>query len=154
MLKIFPVKERSTLSPWLTSGNLRLRRGTNFSWMLLTPMTYRNSLRKRLIYHGPSRIHGTGAFAGADFHRDQHVPIPFTLVNENDPAHFDSIEGGMSPHRPFCYLNHADKPNCEVVGVAKGRPERLYLVLLKNVKRGTELTIDYGEEYWRLISTM
>lgn len=41
------------------------------------------------------------------------------------------------------YINHSCAPNCETE-ISKGR---VYVMAIKNVKPGDELTYDYGEEY-------
>jgi SET domain-containing protein len=102
----------------------------------------------QLVYKSKSKIHGTGAFAGAELPRDLHVRIPYRLV---DRAHRNAFEGGLLPLQPFCFLNHADRPNCEVVTDLNGGRERLYLRVLRRVTPGTELTIDYGEYYWKAV---
>jgi SET domain-containing protein len=99
----------------------------------------------KLIFTDKSKIHGIGVFASADLPHDLWIPIPFTWV---DDTNRDAFEGGMSPRRPFCFLNHADRPNCEVVNETVGRRHWLYLLVQRNIKAGRELTIDYGDEYW------
>lgn len=100
----------------------------------------------QLVYQSESRIHGTGAFAGADLPRDLHVRIPYRRVTPNIR---DAFEGGLLPQKPFCFLNHSQRPNCEIVADMGGGRERVYLRLLRKVPRGKELTIHYGEEYWQ-----
>lgn len=41
------------------------------------------------------------------------------------------------------YVNHACKPNCET-SISKGR---VYVMAIKNIRPGEELTYDYGKEY-------
>ncbi|MBU2158877.1 SET domain-containing protein [Patescibacteria group bacterium] len=41
------------------------------------------------------------------------------------------------------YINHACKPNCET-DIHKGR---VYILALRIIKEGEQLTYDYGEEY-------
>jgi SET domain-containing protein len=102
----------------------------------------------KLVYPSPSKIHGTGAFAGAELPRDLHVRIPYRQIKRD---HRNAFEGGLLPLEPFCYLNHSQRPNCEVItNVDRGR-ELLYLRVLKKIPPGTELTIDYGEEYWEAV---
>ena len=96
----------------------------------------------KLIVIGPSKIHGTGVFAGADLPAGLFVPIPFRRCN---PEKDDCFEGGYMPRVPFRFLNHSARPNCEV-GALYG--DDLYLTFLRRVKAGTELTIDYGDGYW------
>jgi len=100
----------------------------------------------KIIVTGPSKIHGTGVFAGADLPADLWIPIPFKFVYQN--VH-DSFDGGLLPRKPFCYLNHANRPKAEVITDGDGDwVTAMYLRLFRGVKAGTELTIDYGDEYW------
>ena len=41
------------------------------------------------------------------------------------------------------YINHSCEPNCETE-ISKGR---VFVMAIKNIKEGDELTYDYGEEY-------
>lgn len=102
----------------------------------------------QLVYPSKSKIHGTGAFAGAELPRDLHLRI---LYRQVVPTNRDAFEGGLLPLQPFCFLNHSRRPNCEVVTDVLGGRERLYLRVLRKVTPGTELTIDYGEEYWEAV---
>ena len=42
------------------------------------------------------------------------------------------------------YINHACRPNCEPVIHQK----RIFIMAIKSIKAGEELTYDYGKEYW------
>ncbi len=42
------------------------------------------------------------------------------------------------------YINHSCKPNCE----ADGPKGHVYILTLRNIKTGEEITYDYGEEYF------
>jgi SET domain-containing protein len=42
------------------------------------------------------------------------------------------------------YINHSCNPNCESVQNGK----HIYIKVIKNIKKGEELTYDYGEEYF------
>jgi SET domain-containing protein len=45
-------------------------------------------------------------------------------------------------------INHADDPNVEAVTIfVEGLPRVIYIAR-KNVKKGDELCVNYGEEYW------
>jgi hypothetical protein len=55
----------------------------------------------------------------------------------------------LEPKRPFRFLNHSCTPNCELViwkhRKADGRKvPRLWLSVIRKVKKGQELTIDYA----------
>ncbi len=96
----------------------------------------------KLVYTDKSKIHGTGAFAGADLPVGLVIPVPFSWCDPNNPSSID-FEGGMRPKAPFCYLNHSTAPNCEAFG-----DDELLLLVLDPIKAGKELTIDYGDNYW------
>lgn len=42
------------------------------------------------------------------------------------------------------YINHSCRPNCEAVGPSG----HIYIMAMKNIKAGEELTYDYGKEYF------
>ncbi len=51
---------------------------------------------------------------------------------------------GNIPSNIARYINHSCKPNCE----ADGPKGKAFILALKNIKAGEELTYDYGEEYF------
>lgn len=62
---------------------------------------------------------------------------------------FDLEEGlQLEPGEPFRYVNHCCDPNCEFDWVEErseeGRVPRLYLVALRDIDAGEQLTIDYN----------
>jgi len=103
------------------------------------------TLLPALVYTDKSKIHGTGVFAGVDLPAWLHLLIPCQdrPAAKNQTVD-DSFGDGLFPQAPFCYLNHSDEPNSEVVY----DEEDLYLVLRQTVKADHELTIDYGDQYW------
>ncbi len=42
------------------------------------------------------------------------------------------------------YINHSCRPNCEI----KIKNKKIFVMSLKKIKKGEELTYDYGEEYF------
>jgi len=54
-----------------------------------------------------------------------------------------TIDGNV-PSNPARYINHSCKPNCE----ADGPSGRVFILALRKIKAGEELTYDYGEEYF------
>ncbi len=46
-------------------------------------------------------------------------------------------------------VNHSFDPNIEAVAIFSGGILRMLYVLFKSVKKGEELTIDYGLDYWK-----
>ncbi len=54
-----------------------------------------------------------------------------------------TIDGNV-PSNKARYINHSCAPNCE----ADGPTGRVFILALRNIKAGEELTYDYGEEYF------
>lgn len=57
-----------------------------------------------------------------------------------------TIDGNVKPNIAR-YINHSCVPNCEVE-IKKGR---ILVFSKKNIKRGEELSYNYGREYWNEI---
>ncbi len=53
------------------------------------------------------------------------------------------IDGNI-PANTARYINHSCKPNCE----ADGPTGRVFILALRRIKAGEELSYDYGEEYF------
>jgi len=98
---------------------------------------------------------GLGLFAKKDFKKDAVIGrIKGKVVSEaaQDPRYVMELGNDMLlvPKEPFRYLNHSCKPNCEIFDWEDEKPDSktgvkdLYLGVLKNVKAGSELTIDYA----------
>ncbi|KAK0233935.1 hypothetical protein IW262DRAFT_1290853 [Armillaria fumosa] len=47
------------------------------------------------------------------------------------------------------YLNHSDKPNCEVLVKNVNDEHRIAIFTCENVNKGEELFLDYGPRYWQ-----
>ncbi|MBP9710726.1 MAG: SET domain-containing protein-lysine N-methyltransferase [Candidatus Pacebacteria bacterium] len=54
-----------------------------------------------------------------------------------------TIDGNI-PSNKARYINHSCAPNCE----ADGPSGKVFILALRNIKPGEELTYDYGEEYF------
>ena len=54
----------------------------------------------------------------------------------------------LEPHAPFRFLNHSCQPNCEFDSfdddIVTGEVAPLYLIALREISTGEELTIDYN----------
>lgn len=110
---------------------------------------------------GPSGIHGRGGFAR------RAIPAGTSLVEyvgervnkeessrrcvEGNPFIFTvndtwDIDGDV-PWNPARYLNHSCAPNCE----AQQEEDRIWLVALRDIAPGEELTFNYGYDIgeWR-----
>ncbi|KAK0466172.1 SET domain-containing protein [Desarmillaria tabescens] len=47
------------------------------------------------------------------------------------------------------YLNHSDKPNCDVIVKNVNDEHRIAIFTCENVDKGEELFLDYGPRYWQ-----
>ena len=54
-----------------------------------------------------------------------------------------TIDGKPKWGNPAGYINHSCKPNCE----ATVRGGRVFIFSLRSIKKGEELSYDYGEDY-------
>ncbi len=99
-----------------------------------------------MIRVGRSPIHGRGVFATEDVApRRTLVRCPTLPVNGELDGYV--FEPGLLALGPISLLNHGEDPNCRVV-LGAGDPPSISLVTRRAVRRGEELTITYGEEYW------
>ena len=54
-----------------------------------------------------------------------------------------TIDGNIRSN-PARYINHSCRPNCEAIGPY----DKVFIFSRKPIKAGTELTYDYGKEYF------
>lgn len=81
----------------------------------------------------------------------EYIGRPATKKEEeNDTAKYlfwasdTLVINGNIPQNKARFINHSCKPNCE----ADGPDGRVFIVALRNIKPGEELTYDYGDEYF------
>lgn len=98
---------------------------------------------------------GLGLFAGQDLPKGvciiEYVGKPLTeeeSQESNSKYLFEinsklTIDGTMRSNKAR-YINHACKPNCEVEIYKK----RIFVFTKKAIKKGEELTYDYGKDYF------
>lgn len=98
---------------------------------------------------GASAI-GQGVFAARQFRRGQTIGrIEGTVLHSLDEItpyciELDEIRS-LEPAEPFRFLNHRCEPNCEVYSWDEdGERDYLYLMALRTIRPGEELTIDYS----------
>ena len=104
------------------------------------------------VRHSP--IHGTGAFAQSDLPGGarviEYVGEKITKAEslrrceQNNQYIFDlddefDLDGNV-PGNPARFLNHSCAPNCE----AELDAERVWILALRDIKAGEELTFNYG----------
>ena len=106
---------------------------------------------------GPSSIHGLGGFARVPLARGMRI-VEYLgekitkaesirrcqaqngcIFHLDDEFDLDGAVGG----NPARYLNHSCAPNCEAVG--EGR--RIWVVALRDIVPGEELTFNYGYDW-------
>lgn len=102
----------------------------------------------------PSPIHGTGAFATRDLTRGvpvlEYVGRPISKAESrrqralNNPFLFyldgaTDLDGNV-PENSARFLNHSCAPNCQAERMARS----IWIVTLRDIRRGEELTFDYG----------
>lgn len=87
-----------------------------------------------------SKIHGRGVFANRTIYPSTFVERAPILTQHVDRYSFrpGTAMGKMS------FLNHDDHPNCYVIQ----QGQELVLVAARRIKRGQELTISYGKDFW------
>lgn len=96
---------------------------------------------------------GKGVFAVRSFPRGAVIgEITGDLITDDsrDPNYTFEMdeETQLDPHEPFRFLNHCCEPNCEFDSFEVTGPDGgfapLYLIALRNIRAGEELTIDYN----------
>lgn len=88
----------------------------------------------------PSDIHGTGCFVNQRLVKGNQFVMPAYRVPV-ETYHTLSLDDGSiwDLYPPFKYLNHADKPNAELVR----RKGRFWLIIRKAIPADAEVTINY-----------
>jgi SET domain-containing protein len=111
-------------------------------------------IKTELVIYRISQIHGTGGFARADILADTEIveyvgeriskeessrrceannEYIFDLDDEHD------LDGNVE-WNPARFINHSCAPNCE----AQWDEEHIWIVAVRDIKAGEELTFNYG----------
>jgi uncharacterized protein len=101
---------------------------------------------------------GIGLFAAIDYKPGDFIieyvgkPISTELADTLTTRYLFDLENGTtidgSPrHNTARYINHSCDPNCEVE--ADQKQNRLFIMACEPIKAGEELSIDYGDEYYK-----
>lgn len=108
------------------------------------------------IYIDKSSIGGRGVFAKEDIKKDELIETaPYILIGDSDASgellHYEF--GHKDDQNIFCLgygsmYNHSKKPNIEYRYSTNELGNCLDFVTLKDIKKGEELFIGYGEEWW------
>lgn len=96
---------------------------------------------------------GQGVFASQSFEFEETIDEidgkVMSLDHESNYGMDLDGEAILEPYAPFRFLNHSCEPNCELVlwkrRTVKGKKySRMWLVALRDIDPGEELTIDYA----------
>ena len=83
---------------------------------------------------GPSSIHGAGIFAKEDIPAGIEIGITHIYDPDFEDDHIRTPLGG--------FLNHSDKPTCEINTDESGIIRKLYTI--NKIEQGKELTVKYS----------
>lgn len=88
----------------------------------------------------PSDIHGSGCFANQRLVKGNQFVLGAYRVPEATYHTLECEDGTIwDLYPPFKYLNHADKPNAELVR----RKGKFWLIIKKAIPADMEVTINY-----------
>ncbi len=113
----------------------------------------KNKLKNKVLVQ--EGISGLGLFAKKDFKKDAVIGrIKGKVVSDEqlDPNYVMELANDLLlvPKPPFRYLNHSCRPNCEIFDWEDEKPDPktgvkdLHLGVIRKIKAGDELTIDYA----------
>ena len=123
---------------------------------------------KKLYYKKKSKTHGFGLYASVDIIKNtkiiEYVGDKVTKKEGNRRADMQVLNGSKNKNNGMVYvfklnryydidgfvkyntarfINHSCNPNCEVEVIYN----RLWIASINNIKKGDEITYDYGYEY-------
>jgi uncharacterized protein len=116
------------------------------------------------IYLDKSNIAGRGVFAGKDFEENEVIEIVYFLADKkvenrsgaNDYIIGSNFEGNSNLMLGYASLyNHDDNPNSKYqmhpFGLDKISASSQFIEVkaIRKINKGEELTISYGEDYWK-----
>ena len=98
---------------------------------------------------------GHGFFAARDIKRGEYIAeytgilIPTSYADTLKTRYLFELDDtwtidGSARENVARYINHSCAPNCE----AEIRDEHIFIHALWDIKKGSELTLDYGDEYF------
>ncbi len=91
---------------------------------------------------------GQGVFATRELKIHEFVgDLVGTVVEgadyESDYCIELDMQNSFEPHEPFRFLNHGCEPNCELASAIED-PTEMWVEVIRDIRPGEELTIDYG----------
>ena len=92
-----------------------------------------------MIYKKKSKIHGTGLFAGCSIKKGEVIGRWEVVKATNVSIYNILIEKEYRVTNLLKYANFSKKPNAESHG--------WLMTAIKNIKKGDEITWDYGGEF-------
>ncbi len=88
-----------------------------------------------------SGIHGKGLFAKTDINKDEIIgSIKFNPTDKDGPHVLWIADQGILVECDLKFINHSKDPNACYC-------EDLDVVAIKNIKKGEEITHDYGDDW-------
>ena len=112
-----------------------------------------------MIYVGDSDLHGQGVFSNEDICTGQSIELcPYLVADEHDFAESCILHDYVFEHpedkTAFLVVlgwgmvyNHSNDPNAEWE-VCMDDPNFIRFFALCDIPKGTEITHDYGGQYW------
>jgi len=100
-------------------------------------------MKDQLVYAKESGIHGMGLFAKRNLKAGEVLGSLEGRPTKRDGPYVlwrDENKGGFRVECVLKYINHARRPNACYY-------DDLTVVALKNIKKDTEITHDYGEDW-------
>lgn len=101
---------------------------------------------KKSVYVGDSEIHGKGLFASKKIKEGSLLGVLECERTKEDGPHVLWVDSGKKKGKrykvtcDFKFINHSPEPNVAYY-------DDLTVVALKNIKKGEELTHNYGDEW-------
>jgi uncharacterized protein len=109
-------------------------------------------------YVNKSVIHGWGVFAKRDIRKGaiiEECPFIISAAEEKNPAEIQSylFSGDTDDETVIilgygCIYNHSSKNNADYY--ADDRKNIIEFVAKRNIKKGEEIFINYGRQYWKV----
>jgi hypothetical protein len=96
---------------------------------------------------------GNGLFCDRDIEKGEKIKIRYDLIIKMNDADFPSkmylpLDDNQAFYRLFKAYHNNQNNNCRMI-IRRGSH---YLIALRNIPQGTELTRKYGSEFWKASS--
>ena len=119
----------------------------------ITTVSVNTPIRAPKLYVKSSPVHGNGVFADADFQPDDVIEqCPLMIFSQEDryvvARYAFGYRRGGTVRVALGYgslYNHSNTPNAEFMNT----DDHMLLVASKEIRADEEITINYGEPYWK-----